>query len=183
MHDEKVRAQSVEQLLKLIPRIEGDQKLARDIVINARGHRQEAREVTGTIAAILDLLKADAICVVSAHNSFTPEGRAVSWPGNFPKQLETSCAELGLPLLHAARLVAEHGTAFSLKPDRHHFTSEFLSILGEEMLAVGPTLARPRSRRRLSVPTTVQNMEELRVVEPSGIEPLTSCMPCRRSPS
>ncbi len=28
-----------------------------------------------------------------------------------------------------------------------------------------------------------QDFGQVRLVEPSGIEPLTSCMPCRRSPS
>src|SRR4051794_8468630 len=85
MQNEKVRVQCVEQLVELIPGIPGDQKLLRDIVENARGHRQEAHDVTRTIAKIVDLLQACAISVLGAHNAFTPDGRPVSWPGNFPK--------------------------------------------------------------------------------------------------
>ena len=40
-----------------------------------------------------------------------------------------------------------------------------------------------RAPRNCAAPSLICRCEEGEMVEPSGIEPLTSCMPCRRSPS
>jgi hypothetical protein len=135
--NEALRRKSAEQMLEFFLGTGLDVALYSDIARNARGSVQTTDEMTDTIGRIGEALGANALCVVSAQNAFTPDGRPLSWPGNFPKQLETACQNLGLPLFHPGRLVAEKGAAFSLEKDLHHFTPQFLHILGEELLAMG----------------------------------------------
>jgi len=135
--NETVRRECAAQLLELIPKTDLDPILTADILTNARGCTQEPEAAARTIADIRDELRPKAICVMSAPNAFTPDGRPMSWPGNFPKQLESICEALDLPLLNPSRLVAERGGAFSLTSDLLHFTPQFLSLLGDEILALG----------------------------------------------
>jgi hypothetical protein len=135
--DERVRLECAAHLRALIPRTGLDPRLAADIVMHARGLRQGAGAVSQTILELRERLRPRAFCLLSTQNAFTPDGRPVSWPGNFPRQLDAVCSRLGLPLLHPSRLVAQHGSAFSLDPDLHHYTPQFLSVLADEMLAMG----------------------------------------------
>jgi hypothetical protein len=75
--------------------------------------------------------------VLSSQNAFMPDGRPLSWPGNFFKVIETACGEIGLPLLHTKSLVAEQGAAFAIKKDLVHFTPQMITLLGTEILAMG----------------------------------------------
>lgn len=136
--NEAARRELSGQMLELLPRTGLDPILARDVIERARGDLQDPDEAADTIARIRDGLGTRAVCVLSANNAFMPDGRPVSWPRNFAKDLEPICRRLGLPLLHPHRLVAEHGVAFSLMPEKnlHHFTPQFLSRLGDEMLAM-----------------------------------------------
>lgn len=133
---ETVRSETAEQLLTLLPRIDIDQAVARDIVLNARGSMQSAGEVAATTRQIIERLGAKRVNVISAPNMYLPDGRPVPFPVNFPKELEALCAELGLPLLSLARLVGVHGGSFALKEDLYHFTPEFMAVLADEILAM-----------------------------------------------
>jgi len=137
--NESVRRECAEQLLELMPEtgLGLESNVARDVVRNARGSAQDAGDVMCTIDKIRQMLDAKAVCVLSAQNAYTPDGRPLNWPGNFPKQLDSICGDLDLPLLHPSRLVAERGGAFALQSDLIHFTPRFLSLLGDEMLAMG----------------------------------------------
>lgn len=135
--NETVRRECSEQLLELLPFSGVDARLASEIITDARGHTQDPADVALTIAAIQDSIRARATFVVSTQNAFTPDGRPMTWPGNFSKQLESVCQTLGLPLLHPSRLVSEHGGEFSLERDLIHFTPRFLSLLGDEMMSLG----------------------------------------------
>jgi hypothetical protein len=141
--NEMARRDCAARLLDLIPDARIETKLASDIVKHARGSRQDDDAIARTICDIRDLLEARAMCVLSTQNAFTPDGRPITWPGNFPKQLDNICRGLGLPLLHQSRLVAERGGTFSLEKDLHHFTPQFLSVLGEEMLTMGQQALAP----------------------------------------
>jgi hypothetical protein len=98
--------------------------------------------VVETMRRIRDTLQAKATCVLSSQNAFMPDGRPLSWPGNFFKVIEAACGEIGLPLLHTKRLVAEHGAAFAIKKDLVHFTPQMISLLGTEILAMGKRALR-----------------------------------------
>jgi hypothetical protein len=132
--NEAVRREASKLLLDLIPRADVDQALARELLHNARGRGQDAEAVAETITRIREVLGVGRVCILGANNVFMPDGRPMNWPKNFAKDLERICRRLGIPLVQPSRLVAEHGVAFSLQPDRHHFTPQFLALLGEEML-------------------------------------------------
>lgn len=134
--NEAVRSETAAQLLTLLPRTDVDQALARDIVLNARGSMQNADEVAATIVQIQERLRAKHVNVISAPNMYMPDGRPVPFPANFPKELEGLCAELGLPLLSLAQLVAAHGGRSAIKEDLYHFTPEFMGLLADEILAM-----------------------------------------------
>lgn len=134
--DEEIRQASTSLLLPLISRLDIDQSLARDVIENARGCRQDGEASESTLGKIRNMLNGKAICVMSAYNIFTPDGRPVTWPGNFARDLERICRNMRIPLLQPSLLVAKHGAAFSLKTDLHHYTPAFLTVLGDEILAI-----------------------------------------------
>jgi len=135
--NEAVRAECAARMLDMIPRLGVDRALARDVVCNARGAEQDMASVVETMRGIRDTLQAKATCVLSSQNAFMPDGRPLSWPGNFFKVIETACGEIGLPLLHTKSLVAEQGAAFAIKKDLVHFTPQMITLLGTEILAMG----------------------------------------------
>ena len=135
--NEAVRSESVEQILELVPMTDLDPVLAGDIVREARGSEQDVAAAADTVRYICDTLQASATCVLGTQNAFTPDGRPLNWPGNFPKVLEAVCGEVGLPLLHTGQLAAERGGAFAIKEDLFHFTPQMISVMADEMLAMG----------------------------------------------
>ena len=135
--NEAARAECAERMLDMIPRLGVNRGLASDVVRNARGVEQDMTSVIETMRKIRDTLQAKATCVLSSQNAFMPDGRALSWPGNFFKVIEAACHEIGLPLLHTKDLVAEQGAAFAIKKDLVHFTPQMISLLGTEILAMG----------------------------------------------
>lgn len=142
--DEVARAETVEQLIALLPRTGLDPEPAADILRNARGSEQDAASAADTIRQIGERLQAHAMCVLSTQNAFTPDGRPLSWPGNFLKSVETICRLAGLPLLHTSKLVAEKGAAFALKDNLVHFTPQMTALLGDEVLIMGKRALRAR---------------------------------------
>ncbi len=137
--NETTRRELACQLLQRLPSTRLNAPLVRDVIDRARGDLQPGCAAARTIGCIREALGAAVVCVVSANNAYMPDGRPVSWPRNFAKELEPICRQLNLPLLHSHRLVAERGVEFSLVPETplHHFTPQFLTVLGEEMLAMG----------------------------------------------
>jgi hypothetical protein len=134
--NEAVRRECATELAELLPRAGLDPAVTGEIVRHARGASQDQDAVANTIGAISELLAGKPICILTTQNLFTPDGRPVTWPGNFPKELDPVCRRLGLPLLHSSQLVAERGMAFSVESDLHHFTPPFLSYLGDRLLAL-----------------------------------------------
>ena len=135
--NEAVRAESVEQVLAFLPMTVLDPALAGDIVRRARGCEQDAASAADTIRRLRDTLQARAMCVLGTQNAFMPDGRPLNWPGNFPKVLDAICSDVGLPLMYTSRLVAERGSAFAIKDDLIHFTPQMISVMADEMLAMG----------------------------------------------
>ena len=87
--------------------------------------------------------------MLGTQNAFLPDGRPLNWPANFPKVLDAVCSEVGLPLLNTGRLVTERGGAFAIKQDLIHFTPQMISVMADEMLAMGrerSTCRRPAYR-------------------------------------
>lgn len=143
--NEAVRLECAERMLDMIPRIGvSSPDLATDVVRHARGVEQDMASVVETMRWIRDTLQAKATCVLSSQNAFMPDGRPLSWPGNFFRVIETACGEIGLPLLHTKSLVAERGAAFAIRKDLVHFTPQMISLLGTEMLAMGQRTLRAR---------------------------------------
>jgi len=134
--NELVRRDCAEQLLRLIPKAKVDMALARDVVEKARGARQDEDVAADTIGRIRDVLGAKTLCLVSSQDTFMPDGRPVSWPANFPRDLESISRKLSMPLFHPGSLVAKLGVSFSLEGDLSHFTPEFLTFMGSELLAM-----------------------------------------------
>jgi hypothetical protein len=134
--NEAARQECVEQLLKLLPAANLDCVLVGDILNHTRGLSHANDAVMQTIAQIRDVLQAKTVCVISTQNIFTPDGRPVTWPGNFPKDLEVVCRSMALPLLHSSDLVRQRGVHFSLENDLFHFTPQFLAVFGDEILAM-----------------------------------------------
>lgn len=135
--NEPVRAESAERLLELLPKAGVVSRNAAEIVRSARGAQQDDAAAARTVNEIRAVLGEKPVCVLSTQNMFTPDGRPVTWPGNFLKQLDRICELAEVPVLHPSRLLTERGAAFALHADLHHFTPQFISVLGDEMLAMG----------------------------------------------
>lgn len=131
---EAVREACVLDLINALPAIDIDRPLAREILLGARGDMQDMADQRAALEEIRDMVRPRAICVVSAQNAYTPDGRPLSWPVNYPRQLDALCAAAEVALLHPSDLVAQHGAAFSLSPDGKHFTEGFIGVLAQAML-------------------------------------------------
>jgi hypothetical protein len=134
--DEAVRLEAGRQLLELLPRIDIDQVVAREIVTHARGEIQSAEEVEVTVRQILQILRIGHACVVSSPNTYMPDGRPVAFPVDFPKDLKRVCAQLDLPLFDLGELVASRGGDYALDADLYHFTPRFTECYADELLVM-----------------------------------------------
>jgi hypothetical protein len=141
---ETVRRDCAALLAAALPRIDTDRALAAAILSEARGDVLDLDGQRAALAEIRDIVRPRALCIVTAHNAYLPDGRALSWPVDYPRQLETICAGTDVALLHTSALVARHGTAFALERDGRHFTADFIGVLADAMREAG--------RRALGLP-------------------------------
>lgn len=147
--NEAARSESVAPLLAALPRLDVPQALVAEIIQQARGEVQDVAGQLAVLAEIRGIIGARATCLVCAQNAFTPDGRPLSWPLHFPAVLQEISRRAGLPLLLPSDLVAQHGVAFALQPDLHHFTDPFLAVLGEALMTMG-------ERALAALPQTVE---------------------------
>jgi hypothetical protein len=136
LRNENLRRETAEQLIAMLPRIDIDPELGRDIITRARGALQSPQQIAATLRQIGEIFGAAPIFILASPNAFMPDGRPVIWPIDFVKHLEAVCGELGLPLIRLGEMVMQRGTEFSLQADLHHLTEPFLDHLGEQFLAL-----------------------------------------------
>ena len=134
--NEKIREEAAQALLEFLPSGTEEADCDRDLVMNARSSRPNEKDYEEGIRAIKDALPMP-ICILSHTLRFMPDGRPINWPQGFVEQTNTISARLGIPIVNPYLLVEKLGGDVSLKPDLQHFTPEFVSELGMELLVQG----------------------------------------------
>lgn len=143
--DEAAREQTSKALLELMSDGSGFSDLDRDIVVRVRGRKESKDDIARDIRKIRDLL-ARPVCAVSGPRIYTPDGRPMTWPGNFLRDIEEVCQSIGVPYINESDLVARYGPKFSLMPDLRYYTPQFNERLGDEILNVAMNLLMREGR-------------------------------------
>jgi hypothetical protein len=103
-----------------------------EIIREARGFKQTREALKADLAEIRDRLN-KPLAIYSHILRYMPDGRPVSWPGEFYGQVNDIGRELGIAVSNPSELVVKRGVEFALTPDLSHYTEPFVHVLAEEM--------------------------------------------------
>lgn len=104
-----------------------------DIIRNARGQKQTREALKSDLVEIRQRLLKPMV-IYSHILRYMPDGRPISWPGEFYGQVNDIGRELGIAVSNPSELVVKRGVEFALTSDLSHYTEEFVGVLAEDMV-------------------------------------------------
>jgi hypothetical protein len=142
---EDVRAAAAEKLLGHVHGDTPQADLTRAVISETRafksnitdGFRQMQESLGCPIGAVIYVFR------------YLPDGRPISWPASFRKEVVAAAQELNLPIFDPAPLVAEHGVQGALAKDSSHYSARFLPVIGRALMAFAREVHRGRPLRLL----------------------------------
>jgi len=144
MNDEVRRATAAE-LIPMIPETLPHYALTRAVLERAVGEKPSQREGLERLTAALDF----PIGVVTFTWAYMPDGRALSWPADFNREITSAASDLNIPVYEPRHLVSQAGVANSLEKDLRHYTNTFMPVVAKPIVEFAfeiATSAQPRKR-------------------------------------
>ena len=105
-----------------------------DILDNLRARPTTAQIQLEGVKALGAHYNASSVLVITSPNAYLPDGRPLTWPGNFPREIGLVCEEEAVPVLHSSSLVKRYGVAVALEDDHVHFKDDFGARYGDAIL-------------------------------------------------
>jgi hypothetical protein len=124
------RSEYASHLLRHMPRDSEQDELLRAIVREAAPRRISMETLLEGLERIEGLLGKPAGVLTHTQN-YMPDGRPLSWPPTFHRDLMETCRKNQIPLMHPCELVEKHGAKVALKADLVHWHDDFMPVVGE----------------------------------------------------
>ncbi|CAN5133357.1 hypothetical protein BH09PSE2_BH09PSE2_05080 [soil metagenome] len=77
-----------------------------------------------------------SLTVITSPNTYLPDGRPFTWPGNYPAEVRAACMDRGVSLLQCSSLIKRFGIVEALELDRVHFRPEFYGRFGDAIFEI-----------------------------------------------
>ena len=122
-----------ERFLEILPCESEEDLAAREVVANATSRQLDQQQIISGIEAVRELV-AKPIIVFTHTLRYMPDGRPVSWPADFRRNVIEACRRLDLPYVAPSSIIMKHGVDAALMPDLMHPRDEFKRVLGDEFL-------------------------------------------------
>ena len=129
--NEDVRATTA---TKLLGHVHGDTEqadLMRAVISETRAFKSD---ITDGFRRMQESLGCPIGAVIYVFR-YLPDGRPISLPAGFRKEVVAAAQELNLPIFDPAPLVAEHGVEMALADDSSHYSARFLPVVGRALMA------------------------------------------------
>jgi hypothetical protein len=124
-----VRAEAGRAAIDLLPPDFENRAFFEAVILETRSARSDMVEGFSTMREVLGR----PIGVLAYVFQYLADGRAISMPSGFLKDVREAAHQLDLPMLEPAEYVNKYpaGVAAALKPDLRHYSPEFASHMGD----------------------------------------------------
>jgi hypothetical protein len=148
--DDEVRAEAAARLLARLPPRMKHIELIRAVVDETRSSKAD---VVDGLRRVRDLVGRPVGVVVYVFQ-YLADGRAISWPQGFYKDVINAARELDLPVFEPAQSVNRFGVEAALRPGLRHYTDEFTKVIAHELAefahGVAETAGAAQADRRMA---------------------------------
>lgn len=157
---EEARAETAERLYSLLPRETDDQQKLASFVRGTTSRMLDIDEMTAATGQLRERFGKPMGLVL--HNfQFLPDGRPISWPSDFKRQVAEIGSRLDMPTLDLAPIVQKHGVGRAMAADRRHWEPRFYPRLAEGFYDfAADILGRPSMKDKIAA-QRVEKRQEL----------------------
>jgi hypothetical protein len=128
--DEDAREMIARELLAMIPKTFPRRGLLTAVLSRARGTKPNPKDSLRQLTSALNC----PVGVVTFTWAYMPDGRALSWPTEFYRDILSAAGELDLPVFEPRHLVQQAGTTFALESDMRHYTGTFMPVIAKPIV-------------------------------------------------
>jgi hypothetical protein len=114
-----VRSATAAEALEFLPKDTERDLFIRDVIGKAAARETKTAQIVADLGFLRSQLPIPMGMILHNFN-YMPDGRPVSWPADFRDNCLAAARELNIPVYDPAPLVAQHGTSWAMKNDRHY---------------------------------------------------------------
>jgi len=109
---------------------EADKELYLTTLREARGSLRDVRKGLGQLLSMID----KPAGIVTYTWQYMEDGRHISWPATFNKQLLAAAEEVSIPVFEPYKYVVERGAKAAMRDDMRHYNGEFDPVMAGKLV-------------------------------------------------